>query len=228
VSIRAALKGCGPTYVGLPSSRSARAGPNSRGPSVSIRAALRGVGPAAAGLPSSRSAWAGPNSRPLAAQTVCRLLSAAERYLGLPQFARRMDPDGLVGVGRENTRVSLQARRVVVDVNHLISERYRGAVWLAPKGIDAQRADLSRRVAAAVISGRAQAGGPAGDWGYGARPGPPPKALHPRSTISNHKQTPNDHHRRAASSSPPKEPHRPTRARARMSVCYHPTRAMSP
>ncbi len=100
-----------------------------RGPSVSIRAALKGIGPADAGLPSSRSAGAGPNSRPLAAQTVCRLLSAAERCLGLPQFARRMDPDGLVGVGHESTRVSLQARRVVVDVNPPQSERHRRSMW---------------------------------------------------------------------------------------------------
>jgi hypothetical protein len=28
-----------------------------------------------------------------------------------------MDPDGLVGVGRESTRVSLQAQRVGVDLN---------------------------------------------------------------------------------------------------------------
>jgi hypothetical protein len=49
----------------------------------------------------------------MAAQTVCRLLSAAERYLGLPQFARRMDPDGLGG----STRIWLQAQRVLVDLN---------------------------------------------------------------------------------------------------------------
>ena len=204
-----------------------------RGPSVSIRATWPVrvhpgcvARPCPSGLRSRASARLTPGcprrappgpaqTRGLpAAQTVCRLLSAAERYLGLPQFARRMDPDGLGGVGCESTRVSLQARRVLVELNPIPKRVGSELDAVRRKGMLARRANASRRAAAAVNSGRAQACGSAGNWGCGARPGPPPRALHQRTTIRNHKQTPNDHHRRAASIGPPKEPHRPTMPRA--------------
>ena len=102
-----------------------------------------------------------------------------------------MDPDGLVGVGRESTRVSLQARRVVVDLN---PSPKRAAseidVARAMGSVQTGRADESRRVAAAVISGRAQAGRAAGDWGLWSPAGPPPKAFHQRAPQRYHHALP--------------------------------------
>jgi hypothetical protein len=189
---------------------------------MSIRAAwpvrvhpgcAQGCGPADAGLSSSALRQC---RRKLAASRPLRHAPAPVDCGALPRlarFARRMDPDGLVGVGRESTRVSLQARRVLVDQNPTPKRAGSELDAVRLKGVRAKRADRSRRAAAALISWRAQACGSAGDWGYGARPGPPPRALHQRTTIRNHKQTPNDHHRRAASIGPPKEPHRPTMPR---------------
>ena len=67
-----------------------------------------------------------------------------------------MDPDGLVGVGRESTRVSLQARRVLVDLNPTPKRAGSELDAVRRKGMLARRADDSRRVDAAVSSGRAQ------------------------------------------------------------------------
>ena len=80
---------------------------------------------------------------------------------------------------------SHQARRVLVELNPTLKRVGSELDAVRAEGVRARRADASRRAAAAVMSGRAQARGSAGDWGYGARPGPPPRALHQRTTNRN-------------------------------------------
>ena len=67
-----------------------------------------------------------------------------------------MDPDGLAGVGSESTRVSLQARRVLVELKPTPKRAGSELDAVRAEGVRARCADESRRVDAAVISGRAQ------------------------------------------------------------------------
>jgi hypothetical protein len=92
-----------------------------------------------------------------------RLLSAAERSLGLPDSLAGWTRTGWVkrrsGV-RAITRLNCrQAQRVLFDLKPTPKRAVSELDAVRMKGMLARRADESRRVAGAVISGRAQACG---------------------------------------------------------------------